>query len=100
MTEIRRLRRAIRDLHGLDGTHLESVHVKEEYGGQTVWDGTVEVFSVQHPEADVAYAFTFRSRKGGRVYAAVLGAGPVKSPRDAIRAYVLSVIEDAGKARP
>ena len=37
---------AIRHLHGLQATWLESVPVKETHEGQTVWQGEVQVFAV------------------------------------------------------
>lgn len=35
---------AIKRLHGCDSKHVESVRVTETWQGETVWDGTVEVF--------------------------------------------------------
>ena len=39
MTESDRLRKTIRDLHGVESTHLRSVRVQETFQGQTVWEG-------------------------------------------------------------
>ena len=49
--EINRLRRAIRDLHGVEGTHLRSEPVHETFQSETVWEGVVEVFVLKgHPQ--------------------------------------------------
>ncbi len=49
----------IRRLHGAEPTHVESVPVKETFGGQTVWDGIVEVFELRgHPKANRVYAWS------------------------------------------
>ena len=58
MTERDRLRKTIRDLHGVEGTHLRSVRVQETFQGQTVWEGAVEVFALKGPpKAGLAYAW-------------------------------------------
>ena len=52
------LRDAIRRLHGVESSHIETVPVKEVFGGQTVWDGKVEVFELHgHPKANRVYAW-------------------------------------------
>jgi hypothetical protein len=45
------LQDAIRHLYGLESTWLETVPVHEVFQGQTVWQGEVEVFAVDHPGA-------------------------------------------------
>ena len=56
---MRELTLAIRDLHGCDSTWVESVPVTETFQGQTVWDGTVEVFVLRgHPTATRCYAWS------------------------------------------
>ena len=47
MTEREKLRRVIRDLHGVDSSHLRSEPVHETFQGQTVWEGVVEVFALK-----------------------------------------------------
>ena len=50
MTYIEELQSIIHKLHGVHSTHVQSVPVKEEFRGQTVWDGIVEVFELHgHP---------------------------------------------------
>lgn len=90
---IKALQRAIKDLHGLQATHLESVPITETFQGKTVWDGAVEVFSVTgHPKASRCYAWSHREGDNDQDtrYIAVLGLPPVISPRDAVRAAIAS----------
>jgi len=55
MDERERLRKAIRDLHGVEATHLRSEPVHDVFPGQTVWEGVVEVFALNgHPKAGLA----------------------------------------------
>ena len=85
MTERERLRRTIRDLHGVDSSHLRSEKVLETFEGQTVWEGMVEVFSLKgHPKAGLAYGWSQATDDGGRRYVAILGVPPIKSARDAV----------------
>jgi hypothetical protein len=87
--EIQRMRRAIRDLHGVEGSHLRSERVRETLQGQTVWEGVVEVFALKgHPKAGLAYAWGQETEGGGRRYVAVLGMPPIKSAQDAVRASI------------
>ena len=87
--EIERLQQAIRDLHGLESTHLRSESVRETFRGETVWEGMVEVFAVTgHPKASLAYAWSHETDEGGRRYVAVLGVDPIKSAQDAVRASI------------
>jgi hypothetical protein len=89
MTERERLRKAIRDLHGVDSSHLRSERVQESLEGQTVWEGVVEVFALKgHPKAGLGYAWSQETDDGGRAYVAVLGVPPIKSARDAVRASI------------
>jgi hypothetical protein len=43
---IQELQDVIRRLHGAEAKHVESVPIKEEFQGKTVWDGIVEVFDL------------------------------------------------------
>jgi hypothetical protein len=89
MTERERLRRAIRNLHGVESTHLRSEPVHETFHGKTIWEDAVEVFALKgHPKAGLAYAWSHETDKGGRRYVAVLGVPPIKSAQDAVRASI------------
>ena len=89
---IEELRDVIRRLHGAEATHVESVPVKEEFQGRTVWDGVVEVFELKnHPKAFRAYAWaheTDNPQKPVR-HVTVLHLHPIKSAQDAVRAVIL-----------
>jgi hypothetical protein len=89
VTELVRLRRAIRDLHGLESEHVRSEPVRETFQGQVAWEGTVEVFKVfGHSKAQYAYAWSFEADSGARAFTAVLGVPPVNSALDAVRAAI------------
>ena len=91
MTEIERLEKALLDLHGCKGKHVRSVTVHETFEGKTVWQGAVEVFELDnHPQAKVAYAWSYKADDGNMHHVAVLGVPPVNSPQDAVRAYVVT----------
>lgn len=53
-------------------THRESVAIVETFRGQTVWEGTVEVFDVAAPPPAVAYGWAVENDDGPQ-YVAVLG---------------------------
>ena len=94
MTEIVRLRQAIRDLHGLEGEPVRSELVHETFQGETVWEGVVEVFRVfGHQSATLAYAWSHETDDGGRDYVAVLGVPPINTALDAVRAAVVAEIK-------
>ena len=89
MTEIERLQKAIKNLHGYDSRHMGTVHIEETFQGQTVWEGMVELFFlINHPEAKEAYAWIHETDCGERRYVTVLGISPVECPRDAVKAYI------------
>ncbi len=92
MSYIEELQDVIRRLHGAEATHVESVPVKEEFQGRTVWDGVVEVFELKnHPKAFRAYAWaheTDNPQKPVR-HVTVLHLHPIKSAQDAVRAVIL-----------
>jgi hypothetical protein len=81
---------AIRHLHGLEATWVESVPVVETHEGETVWAGEVQVFAVEHPKASRVYAWSHETDSGKRRFHAVLGAGPVSGPKQAVKASILS----------
>jgi len=69
--------------------HRESVPVVETFRGQTVWEGTVQVYDVDTPPPATAYGWAAESDHGTR-YVAVLGKPPVESPITAVRAWIVS----------
>jgi hypothetical protein len=89
--EIAELQGSILKLHGAQATHVESVPVREIFGGQVVWDGIVEVFDLTvHATAGRAYAWSHEADSGGRRFVAVLHASPVDSPLKAVRAALVA----------
>lgn len=87
------LEKAIRDLHGCDSTWIEAVPVAEIFQGQTVWEGTVQVFELHgHPTAKRCYAWSHVTKGRRRRFVAVLHQGPVDSPEKAVRA---SIVQEA-----
>ena len=89
MTELIRLRNAIRDRHGLEAEHFRSEPVCEMFNGEVAWEGVVQVFRVYgHPKANFAYTWSHATDQGGRRCVAVLGVPPVNSALDAVRASI------------
>jgi len=81
--EISRLRRAIRDLHGVEGTHLRSEPVHETFQRDTVWEGVVEVLALKgHPKAGAGLRLEPRD--------------PIKSRRDAMRPSIAAGARRSG----
>ena len=88
---IQGLRDVIRRVHGVDSEHVESVPVKEEFRGQTVWEGIVEVFNLKdHPTASRVYAWMRDTDEPGKPrHVTVLHVHPIKSAHDAVRAAIV-----------
>ncbi len=100
MDYIAELQAAILNLHGCSSTYVESVPVLEEFQGETVWQGEVEVFEIRgHPKAKRAYAWGHATGEDdqARRYVAVLELPPVDSPQTAVQAAVMSEIKNARK---
>ena len=94
MKHAERLQQAIRDLHGLDSEHVESVPITATFQGKTVWQGTVDVFRVRgDPQAQYAYAWSYATEAGEVRHVAALGVPPINSAHDAVKAAVMAHIE-------
>jgi hypothetical protein len=91
LTYIDELRDVIRRLHGVDSTHIESVPIKEEFQGKTVWEGIVEVFDlIGHPKATRLYAWAYETDNPKRPkHVTVLHTRIVNSPLMAVRAAIV-----------
>jgi hypothetical protein len=85
------LKRTVETQHGCTATFLQSVPVKETFGGKTVWDGVVHVFQIHgHPKASKAYAWSSPIEGSDkRRFFAVLHLPPVTSPVEAVRAAIV-----------
>jgi hypothetical protein len=93
MDYIGELKNLIRQLHGCEAEHAETVPVKEVFQGQTVWEGEVEVFNIRgHPKAKRAYAWAHATGEDdkGKRYVAVLELPPVESAQTAVRAAIIN----------
>ncbi len=88
---IQALRDAIRNTHKCASRFVETVPVKEELNGQTVWEGKVELFDLAgNPNAAQCFAWGYKDDAGRWQYMAVLKNGPVDSARKAIQAFLAS----------
>ena len=93
------LKNLIRQLHGCEAEHAETVPVREVFQGQTVWEGEVEVFNIRgHPKARRCYAWAHTTGEDGKGkrYVAVLELPPVTSAQTAVRA---AIIDEARKQK-
>jgi hypothetical protein len=83
---------AIEAQHGGTATLAQTVPVHETFWGQVVWDGVVHVFDLEgHPTATRAYAWSSPVEGSNkRRFFAVLHAGAIKSPLDAVRAAIVA----------
>jgi hypothetical protein len=91
VTYIQDLKDIIRELHGTESTHVESVPVNETFQGKTVWAGVVEVFELHgHPKATHAYAWAHETDNPEFPirHVTVLKIPPVVSPITAVRAAI------------
>lgn len=87
---------AIRDLHGVEATWIDSVPLKESHEGRTVWEGEVQVFEVTHPKASRVYAWSDESGPDEkRRFHAVLGAPSVSGPVENVRLAIVGEFKKA-----
>ena len=85
------LQAALLNLHGVSSTYVETVPVIEEFEGEIIWQGEVEVFDIDgHPKAKRAYAWghVTGEEDQGRRYLTVLELPPVNSPATAVQAAI------------
>lgn len=88
--EIPILQDAIRNLHGCESEHVETVPVCEVFKGQIAWEGDVEVFAIKgHPKARRCFAWAYEENGRQRVMA-VLEIPPVDGPETAVKAAIAS----------
>jgi hypothetical protein len=101
MKHIEELQQVIHRLHGVHSTHIESVPVREEFGGKVIWDGIVEVFLLHcHPKATHAYAWTHETDdpENPKRSVTVLKIPPAVSPEAAVRVAIMQELSDAETA--
>ena len=83
--------------HGCEASYVETVPVREEFQGETIWEGDVEVFDlVGHPKATRGYGWGYvATDEGGRRYFTMLELPPVDSPQAAVKAAIMREIQRA-----
>ena len=90
---ISQLQVAIQHLHNCAAHYIETTPVLEEFQGQTVWDGEVEVFALHgHPQAKRCYAWSHLQGQADehKRFVTVLELPPVESPITAVRASIMA----------
>jgi hypothetical protein len=86
------LKAAIKRLHGVEATYLQSVPVKETFQGKTIWEGVVEVFELKdHPQTERVYAWSHDTDdpKKPKRHVTVLHIAPILSAEAAVRAAIV-----------
>ena len=88
---------AVETQHECKAVYRDVIRVREDYEGKAVWDGEVFAFDLlDHPSAKVAYGWSDPvPGSDRRRFYAVLHAGPVASPEQAVRAAIVSVYRQA-----
>jgi hypothetical protein len=87
------LQDVIRNVHGCESRHIETVHVCQELEGHPVWTGDVEIFELSAPLAGrkcFAWGYLEERPRKQRRYVTVLEAPAVVSAQDAVRASLVS----------
>ena len=83
------LQTRIEQVHKCDVVHSESVFVHETLGGDTIWQGYVEVFDLYgHAEAKKCYAWPCDPESEIMEFVTILEKSPVDSPAMAVRAAI------------
>jgi len=96
MNDIDELQDVIRKLHGVEAAHVETVPVKETFRGETVWEGHVEVFDVDHPQTSRIYAWSHDTDDPAspRRHVTVLHLPPAITPLRAVQASIVSDVRE------
>lgn len=93
--QIERLQQVIFHLHKVDSEWIESKHVREVFGGKTLWEGDVEVFMLRdHPKAKRCYGWTHGEPEEIII---ILELPPVTDAQSAVKVGVAYQIKKAGK---
>jgi hypothetical protein len=90
---IERLKLTIEHLHKCSAVHVLTVPVNEQFKGQSVWQGEVEVFTLfGHPKARQCYAWSHADGQDDSKerIVTVLQIPPVQSAETAIRASIMA----------
>lgn len=85
----------IRQLHGCDSAHVESVPVHELFHGETVWNGNVEVFDLTgHSKAKRCYGWSYSEPEE---FITILELPPVTDAQSAVKVGVAHQIKQERK---
>jgi len=97
VNDINELKEIIRKLHGVEAAHVETVPVKETFRGETVWEGHVEVFDVDHPKTSRIYAWSHDTDDPAspKRHVTVLHLPPAITPLRAVQASIVSDVREA-----
>ena len=89
------LKQTVESQHGGAATHVRSVPIHLSRNGKTIWNGAVQVYDLADSPSGAtrAYAWSYGRENGRRESVAVLQAGPVTGPREAVKAVMMPEIE-------
>ena len=93
MTYLEELKDVIEQLHHTHARYVETVPVKEEFEGETIWEGEVEVFELEnHPTASRVFAWAYDDEDDDKPtqHVTVLQIPPATTPENAVRAAIVS----------
>jgi hypothetical protein len=92
------LKQAVESQHGGIATHIQSMPVHESHNGLTIWNGAVQIYDLTDSPSGAtrAYAWSYGLEDGRRRIFAILHAGPVTGPREAVKAAIVAE-RNAGK---
>jgi len=80
-------------LHDCGATWRETMPIKEEFKGETLWQGSVEVFNLSgHPKAKRCYAWTYGDPEE---YITILELPPVTDAQSAVKVGISYQIKKA-----
>ena len=83
------LQDGIRSMHKCESVHVESLPMNVDAGGKIIWQGRVEVFTLNgHPKAKRCYAWMHPPARPTQCKV-VLEIPPIDSPRKAVYSTVL-----------
>ena len=86
------LKAAVESQHGGAAELIQSVHVKETFGGKVVWDGFVHVFEMTG-DSKIERVYAWSSPIEGsekRRFFTVQHIGGITSPQAAVRAAIVA----------
>src|SRR5437016_1645651 len=96
MSYIGFLQEAIKQTHGVESEHIDTVAINEWFNDKPAWQGNVEIFKIRgSPLTDKCYAWGFKDDEGTMQAVAVLSVSPLDTPLNAVRGYIASEAHNA-----